>query len=368
MNGRNRDVWITGIGLVSSLGEGPEAHWEKLTAGTAPNVDRERFAPYPVHPMVALDLDRQIPKRGDQRQMEAWQRIGTYAAGVALEDAGLKGDEALLDRTDMIVAAGGGERDPQVDSAILSEMRGANDPERLLNARLSTELRPTLFLAQLPNLLAGNISIVHKVTGSSRTLMGEEAAGMAAISSAHGRIAAGQSDICLVGASYNAERWDMLLLLELGGFLWRREHAPVWQRAGDGGGVITGSMGAFLVLEAADHAQARGVEPVAKLSGVATDHTRRNPGDAAAAAEAQFRTLSAVASEELAVFSGATGIAGPDRGGRGLPLRPEREGRRHPRARLVDRPRARGAVPRARRPRRDQSQARRQLRTGRRPP
>ena len=33
----------------------------------------------------------QIPKKGDQRQMEAWQRIGTYAAGLALDSAGIKG-------------------------------------------------------------------------------------------------------------------------------------------------------------------------------------------------------------------------------------------------------------------------------------
>ena len=43
------------------------------------------------------------------------------------------------------------------------------------------DLRPTLFLAQLSNLLAGNISIVHGVTGSSRTFMGEEAAGVDAV-------------------------------------------------------------------------------------------------------------------------------------------------------------------------------------------
>ena len=46
------------------------------------------FAPYPVHPMVPLNLDMQIPKRGDQRQMENWQRVGTYTAGLALGDAG----------------------------------------------------------------------------------------------------------------------------------------------------------------------------------------------------------------------------------------------------------------------------------------
>ena len=43
------------------------------------------FAPYVVHPWAPVNLDAQIPKKGDQRQMEAWQRIGTYAAGLALE-------------------------------------------------------------------------------------------------------------------------------------------------------------------------------------------------------------------------------------------------------------------------------------------
>ena len=58
-----------------------------------------------------------------------------------------------------------------------------------------SDLRPTLFLAQLSNLLAGNISIVHGVTGSSRTFMGEEAAGIDAVRIALSRIQAGQSDI-----------------------------------------------------------------------------------------------------------------------------------------------------------------------------
>ena len=51
-----------------------------------------------------------------------------------------------------------------------------------------SDLRPTLFLAQLSNLLAGNISIVHGVTGSSRTFMGEEAAGVDAVRIAAARI------------------------------------------------------------------------------------------------------------------------------------------------------------------------------------
>ena len=101
-----RDVVITGLGLVSSAGEGVEAHREALGPGFSPRLDTERFAPYPVHPAVALDLDRQIPKKADQRQMEPWQRLGVYAAGLALDAAGAKDNAALKNRMQMFVAAG----------------------------------------------------------------------------------------------------------------------------------------------------------------------------------------------------------------------------------------------------------------------
>ena len=148
-----------------------------------------------IHPLAGVNFDAQIPRKGDQRQMEPWQRIGTYAAGLALDYAGVKGNAEILGRMDMIVAAGGGERDVAVDGAILSGLRGAANPGHFLNERLMNDLRPTLFLAQLSNLLAGNISIVHGVTGSSRTFMGEEAAGVDAVRIALARVAAGQSEI-----------------------------------------------------------------------------------------------------------------------------------------------------------------------------
>ena len=88
MSDDRQEVWITGIGLVSALGEGLEQHWDKLMAGDPPPYDDKTFAPYIVHPTQPINYDTQIPKKGDQRQMEAWQRIGVYAAGLALTDAG----------------------------------------------------------------------------------------------------------------------------------------------------------------------------------------------------------------------------------------------------------------------------------------
>src|SRR5262249_52965092 len=161
-----------------------------------------------VHPLAPLDLDKQIPKKGDQRQMEPWQRIGTYAAGLALADAGVKGNAELLARMDMIVAAGGGERDVAVDATLLTNKPKARNPEAFPNQRPMGGLAPAAFPAQTPHPPAGNISIVHGVTGSSRTFMGEEAAGVDAVRIALARITAGQSELALVGGSHNGERED----------------------------------------------------------------------------------------------------------------------------------------------------------------
>src|SRR6516225_10552041 len=212
-----RETWITGVGILSCLGEGPEAHWRAFADGKI-NFDAAGYSPYIVHPLPPMNFDTQIPKKGDQRQMEPWQRIGVYAAGLALDSAGVKGNADLLGRMDMIVAAGGGERDLAADSAILSGLSKASGPEAFLNGQLMSTLRPTLFLAQLPNLLAGNISVVHGVAGSSRTFMGEEAAGVDSVRIAHARIQSGDSEIALVGGAYNGERKELLLLLEFGGY------------------------------------------------------------------------------------------------------------------------------------------------------
>jgi 3-oxoacyl-[acyl-carrier-protein] synthase II len=302
----DREAWITGIGILSCLGEGPEAHWQRLMEAK-PAAHVKTIGPYVVHLLGPVDFDKQIPKRGDQRQMELWQRIGTYAAGLALESAGIKGNADLLAKTDMIVAAGSGERDLAVDAAILTGLPKAENPAAFLNERLMNDLRPTLFLAQLSNLLAGNISIVHGVTGSSRTFMGEEAAGVDAVRIALARILAGQSELALVGGAHNGERKDLLAQYDFGGYLLKGAYRPVWERAPDGG-FAAASLGAFLVIEERAHAQTRGAQPLARLAAAASDRCDRKPGAVTQALRGLWEKIApSLEPEHCAVLSGASG-------------------------------------------------------------
>jgi 3-oxoacyl-[acyl-carrier-protein] synthase II len=301
-----RQAVITGVGVLSCLGEGTEAHWRRLMEGK-PADGTKTIGPYVVHPTGPIDFDKQIPKRGDQRQMEPWQRIGTYAAGLALESAGIKGKPELLAQTDMIVAAGSGERDLAVDAAIIEGLPKAQSPAAYLNERLMNDLRPTLFLAQLSNLLAGNISIVHGVTGSSRTFMGEEAAGVDAVRIALARIHAGQSELALVGGSHNGERKDLLAQYDFGGYLLKGAYRPVWERAPEGG-FASASLGAFLIIEERAHAEKRGAKPIARLSAVFSDRYERKEGGVRASLQRLWEKIAPLLDAgHYAVFSGASG-------------------------------------------------------------
>ncbi len=162
--------------------------------------------------------------------MEPWQKLGVYAAGPRAR-RGRRQGRRRPEEPHAPHRRGGRRRarlrrrrpDPH------RHPRRRQNPGVFLNERLMSDLRPTLFLAQLSNLLAGNISIVHGVTGASRTFMGEEQSGVDALRIAHARIASGQDDIFLVGGAYNAERPDVLLMCDMGGFLWKQ---PVRARLG----------------------------------------------------------------------------------------------------------------------------------------
>lgn len=305
-----RDVLLTGYGMINALGETSDAWWAGLNdpAAAASHIDSEILKPFHVHRIGEYDLASQVPKRGDQRAMGPLMHYGAYACGLALEAAGVTGNEDLLGEIELVAASGGGERDPEVDKMALAMIAERGDPDAGFNRMLSDELRPTLFLAQLPNLFAGNISIIHGVAGATRTFMGEESAGMDAFRIAFERIRAGQGDFFLVGGAFNAAREDMHAMYDAAGILLHEPFKSVWDRPE--AGMCLGDAGAFFVLESPDHAKARGATPLAKVANVVAGRSDGSAGSAAATSESLLAALDPqLGAGHLAVLSGATGIA-----------------------------------------------------------
>jgi len=306
---QKRDVWVTGVGLVSSIARNADDHWNRLQSPVSPTVVELRKTGCAVHPLLAMDYSTEIPDPMSRKRMGSLQALGVFTAGQALKSAALKDQPEILANAAVIVGGAGGERDIALDEAIFNEPH-AFSSTAALNQKLMARMRPSLFLSQLPNLLAGNISILFGITGGSRTTMGAELAGVTAFKIGFDLTADGTYDVVLVGGAFNAERLDLLMIYSFGQYLWRQEYQPVGARSGYTGGCILGTMSAFLVLEEAQHALARGAVPWCRVSGVAHRQSRRSKSDVAEAIK-RFWDILAPAQQGVrtGIISGATGVA-----------------------------------------------------------
>src|SRR5262249_61745526 len=103
-----RQVFVTGIGLITSIGDGIDRNWRLLQEGCKPHVIEYEKSGIHVHPLAAMDFTSQIPSKMDQKRMGVLQASGAYAAGLGLEGAGLKESAEGLGRTLAVIGGGGG--------------------------------------------------------------------------------------------------------------------------------------------------------------------------------------------------------------------------------------------------------------------
>lgn len=271
----NRRIVITGMGAVSPLGCGTETVWRRLLAGQSGirPLPEAMVAQLPVKiggqvpdaeqdPEGGLYPDRSVPPK-DQKKMDRFILFAMAAADEALRQAGwTAGTDEQKERTATIIATGIGGFPAIANAVRTSDNRGPG--------RLSPFTVPS-FLA---NLAAGHVSIKHQFKGPIGAPVTACAAGVQAIGDAVRLIRNDEADIALCGGAEAA-----IDTVSLGGFAAARAISTHFNatpsRASrpfdrDRDGFVMGEGAGLLVIEALDHALARGATPLAEIIGYGT--------------------------------------------------------------------------------------------------
>jgi 3-oxoacyl-[acyl-carrier-protein] synthase II len=259
-----RRVVVTGMGMLSALGQGVTPTWEGLIAGRSGVRTIDAFDPSRLTTRIAGQVPDFDPNgvidRKDQRRMDRYIQFGLVAAREAMDQAGLpeRLDGELAESTGVILGTGLGGTGTLSEGISINALRG---PDRI---------SPFLIAMGIPNVGAGQIAISFGMTGPNFATVSACATGGHAIGEASEIIKRGDADIMLAGGS-EAGVYEPLV----GGFAamralsTRNDDPPGASRPFDTGrdGFVIGEGAGVLVLEGLDHAEARGAVPLAELVG-----------------------------------------------------------------------------------------------------
>jgi 3-oxoacyl-[acyl-carrier-protein] synthase II len=265
-----RRVAITGIGVVSPVGSGRETFWRQLVAGVSGTSLVTLFdtsaMPVRIGGQVRdLDLPAvaaRFPSAAGQRDRKV--PLGLAAAAEAIDDAALAAD----DLRSAVFYAGVGLEVFCLDD-ITPFAREANMGSAMARAVLAAG--PAAPIVQTPLDRLGELVCGHYGIGGGRYTNGSAcAAGAQAVGESMRMIQDGECDVAVAGATDS-----MLNPLGLGGFSLLRvlstdnDHPERACRPFDAArqGTVLGEGAAFVVLEAADRAAARGAHVYAELIG-----------------------------------------------------------------------------------------------------
>jgi 3-oxoacyl-[acyl-carrier-protein] synthase II len=262
MSNRRRVV-ITGMGVVTSLGETVSEMWKALCAGTSgiKTVTRWDATKYPVRfggECTHFDVTRYGVDAREARRLDRFGQFGIAASIQAVKDAGLEFDKQDPYRCGVLIGSGiGGIETLEEQNKILIE-RGIS--------RVSPFTVPRLMV----NAASGNVSIMFGLSGPSTAVATACATGANAIGDAGRFIQHDQADVMIAGGSEAA-----LCQLGMASFmaaraLSTRNEEPTkasrpWDRDRDG--FVMGEGAGVVILEEYEHAKKRGAKIYAELVG-----------------------------------------------------------------------------------------------------
>ncbi len=261
-----RRVVITGLGLISPVGNSVAEGWANLVAGRSGIANITRFDASAMSCRFAgevkgFDVEQYMPAK-EARHMDSFIHYGMAAAIQAVQDAGLPTGDALdepaAERIGCLVGSGIGGL-PLIEATQIEYA-----------ARGARRISPFFVPASIINMISGHISIRFGFTGPNLALATACTTGLHAIGLAGRLIEHGDVDVMVAGGAEST-----VSPLGIGGFaaaraLSSRNDSPQtasrpWDRDRDG--FVLGEGAGVLVLEEYEHAKKRGAKMYAELAG-----------------------------------------------------------------------------------------------------
>lgn len=286
-----RRVVVTGLGMLSPVGNSVDASWQALLAGQSGITNIEHFDTTDYTTKFAglvQDFDPEahgIAKK-EARKMDLFIQYGVAAGLQALTDSGLDITDANADRVGVSIGSG-------IGGLGLIEQNHSN-----LMASGPRKLSPFFVPSTIINMVSGHLSIMKGLRGPNIAATTACTTGTHSIGLAARMIAYGDADAMLAGGTEKAST-----PMGMGGFaaaraLSTRNDAPQqasrpWDKERDG--FVLGDGAGVMMLEEYEHAVARGARIYAELAGFGMSgdahHMTAPPDDGSGAAAAMANAI-----------------------------------------------------------------------------
>ena len=285
-----RRVVVTGLGMLSPLGNSPESTWQNLLLGKSGISDITHFdtSEYPTRfAGLVKDFDAQdYMARKEAKKMDLFIQYGVAAGVQAIKDSGLEVNEANAQRIGVAIGSGIG------GLGLIEE----NHTKLLKNG--PRKLSPFFVPSTIINMISGHLSIMFGMKGPNISIVTACTSGVHNIGHAARMIAYGDADAMVAGGAEKAST-----TMGMGGFgaaraMSTRNDTPQqasrpWDKDRDG--FVLGDGAGVLVLEEYEHAKARGAKIYAELAGFGMSgdayHMTSPPADGAGAALAMKNAI-----------------------------------------------------------------------------
>ncbi|MBB1452833.1 beta-ketoacyl-ACP synthase I [Pseudoalteromonas sp. SG43-1] len=256
-----RRAVITGIGVVSSIGNNKDEVLESLKTGKSGIAFNQEFADYKLRSNVSGKIDIDVKAHVDRKAMRFMGDAAAYSyisMTQAIEDSGLSDDQVSNERTGIIVGSGGGSSKWQVEAADILREKGVK------------RVGPYMVPRTMASTTSACLATPFKIKGVNYSISSACATSAHCIGNAVEQIQLGKQDVVFAGGGEELH-WTLAMEFDAMGALSTKynetpEKASRTYDANRDGFVISGG-GGIVVVEELEHALARGAHIYAEIVG-----------------------------------------------------------------------------------------------------